>query len=199
MSRRKQRLAFDQVSEFDKLRQIVRTAVTDCSVTSRTVAQHIESVTHHSGYARTIRHRLQQTDLPARRPFLGLPLTQNHTRQRQQWCDDRMIGVAEWNEVVFTDESRICLQHHDGQIRIWRHRGVRMQNSCAMCRHTGPPLVIKIEMLPWPARSPDLSPIDNMWSMVAQGLNQITPLAATPDQLWQCVEAACPAVPQEHI
>ncbi|GFU18718.1 transposable element Tcb1 transposase [Trichonephila clavipes] len=31
-----------------KDRQIVRMAVTDRSVTSRTVAQHIESVTHHS-------------------------------------------------------------------------------------------------------------------------------------------------------
>ncbi|GFV11701.1 transposable element Tcb1 transposase [Trichonephila clavipes] len=29
-------------------RQIVHMAVTDCSVTSRTIAQHIESVTHHS-------------------------------------------------------------------------------------------------------------------------------------------------------
>ncbi|GFX03270.1 transposable element Tcb1 transposase [Trichonephila clavipes] len=39
-------------------RQIVRMAVTDRSVTSRTVAQHIESVTHHSVSARTIRCRL---------------------------------------------------------------------------------------------------------------------------------------------
>ncbi|GFX46092.1 transposable element Tcb1 transposase [Trichonephila clavipes] len=39
-------------------RQIVRMAVTDRSVTSRTVAQHIESVTHHSVFARTIRRRL---------------------------------------------------------------------------------------------------------------------------------------------
>ncbi|GFU55205.1 HTH_Tnp_Tc3_2 domain-containing protein [Trichonephila clavipes] len=35
-------------------RQIVRKAVTDRSVTSRTVAQHIESVTHHSVSTRTI-------------------------------------------------------------------------------------------------------------------------------------------------
>ncbi|GFW18357.1 hypothetical protein TNCV_1183851 [Trichonephila clavipes] len=41
----------------------------------------------------------------------------------------------------------------------------------------------KIELLPWSARSPDLSPIENMWSMVAQQLTQITPPAATPDQL----------------
>ncbi|GFW86978.1 transposable element Tcb1 transposase [Trichonephila clavipes] len=45
----------------------------------------------------------------------------------------------------------------------------------------------------------DLSPIENMWSMVAQRLTQITPLSATPDQLWQRVEAAWSAVPQEHI
>ncbi|GFY36293.1 transposable element Tcb1 transposase [Trichonephila clavipes] len=56
----------------------------------------------------------------------------------------------------------------------------------------------QIELLPSPARSPDLSPIENMWSMVAQRLTQITPPAATPDQLWQRVEAAWSVVPQEH-
>ncbi|GFY35050.1 uncharacterized protein TNCV_5044251 [Trichonephila clavipes] len=41
------------------------------------------------------------------------------------------MWAAEWNEAVFTDESRICLQHHDGRIRVWRHRGERMLNSTA--------------------------------------------------------------------
>ncbi|GFX42599.1 transposable element Tcb1 transposase [Trichonephila clavipes] len=140
------------------------------------------------------------------------------------------MWVAECNEVVFTDESRICLPHHDGVAdrsglkTVWKHRGERMLNSCVMHHHTGPapgimvwsgigyhsrtPLVCiagtlaasatsprffvnhQIELLPWPARSPDLSPIENMWSMVAQRLTQITPPAATPDQLWQRVEAA---------
>ncbi|GFW40137.1 transposable element Tcb1 transposase [Trichonephila clavipes] len=57
----------------------------------------------------------------------------------------------------------------------------------------------QIELLPWPASSLDLSPIENMRSMVAERLTQITPPAATPDQLWQRVEAAWSAVPQEHI
>ncbi|GFW94421.1 transposable element Tcb1 transposase [Trichonephila clavipes] len=133
-------------------RQIVCMAVTDRSVTSRTVAQHIESVTPHSVSARTIRCRLQQSGLSARRPLLGLPLTQNHRRLRHQWCDERSMFIV----------------NH------------------------------QIEFLPWPARSPDLSPIENMWSMVAQRLTQFTPPAATPDQLWQRAEAAWSAVLQEH-
>ncbi|GFU26984.1 hypothetical protein TNCV_1151531 [Trichonephila clavipes] len=47
-------------------------------------------------------------------------------------------------------------------------------------------------------RSPDLSPIENVVHG-AQRLTQITPPAATPDQLWQRVKAAWSAVPQEHI
>ncbi|GFY01493.1 transposable element Tc3 transposase [Trichonephila clavipes] len=228
-------------------RQIVRMTVTDRSVTSRTVAQNIESVTHYSVSACTIRRRLQQSGLSARRPLVGLPLTQNHRRLRHQWCVERRMWAAEWNEVVFTDESRIFLRHHDGRIQVWRHRGERMLNN----RHTGPapgimvwggigyhsrtplvciagtlniqlyisevlePVVLpylqglattkfqqdnarphvvrivqrffvndQIELLPWLARSPDLSPIENMWSMVAQPLTQITSPAATPYQVW---------------
>ncbi|GFT22178.1 transposable element Tcb1 transposase [Trichonephila clavipes] len=134
-------------------------AVTDHSVTSRTIAQHIESVTHHTVSARTIRRRLQQSGL----------------------------------------SSRICLQHRDGRIRVWRHRGERMLNSCVMHRHTGPAPGIMIESLPWSAGSPDLSPMEYMWSTVAQRFTQITPPAATPAQLWQRVEASWSVVPQEHI
>ncbi|GFW59293.1 transposable element Tcb1 transposase [Trichonephila clavipes] len=119
-------------------RQTVRMAVTDRSVTSQTVAQHIESVTHHSVSARAIRRSLQQSGLTAKRPLLGLPLTQNHICLHRQWCDERRMWVAEWNEVVFTDESRSCLPHHDGRIRVWRQRGERMLNSCVMHLHTGP-------------------------------------------------------------
>ncbi|GFX52399.1 uncharacterized protein TNCV_4324171 [Trichonephila clavipes] len=70
-------------------------AVTDRSVTSRTVAQDIESVTHHSVSTRTIRHRLQQSGLTARRPLLGLLLTQNHICLRHQWYDERRMWEAE--------------------------------------------------------------------------------------------------------
>ncbi|GFT02451.1 transposable element Tcb1 transposase [Trichonephila clavipes] len=54
------------------------------------------------------------------------------------------MWMVERNEFVFTDESRICLQHHDGRIRVWRHRGERMLNSCVMHHHTGPAPGIKV-------------------------------------------------------
>ncbi|UYV61757.1 hypothetical protein LAZ67_1006346 [Cordylochernes scorpioides] len=47
------------------------------------------------------------------------------------------MWTAEWNEIVFTYESRFCLKHHDRRIRVWRHREERMLNICIMHRHTG--------------------------------------------------------------
>ncbi|GFW83803.1 transposable element Tcb1 transposase [Trichonephila clavipes] len=125
-------------------RQIVRMAVMDRSVTSRTAAQHIESETQYSMFARTIRHRLQKSGQSSRRPLLSLHLTQNQRRLRGQWCDERRMWVAEWIDVVFNDESRICLQHHDGRIRVFRQRGESMLKSCVMHRHTGTVLVIMV-------------------------------------------------------
>ncbi|GFW34616.1 transposable element Tc1 transposase [Trichonephila clavipes] len=84
-------IACTSVYHLRKVRQIARMAVTDRSVTSRTVAQHIESVTHHLVSTRTIRRYLQQSGLSARRPLLGLPLTQNHRRLRRQWCEERRM------------------------------------------------------------------------------------------------------------
>ncbi|GFU65903.1 transposable element Tcb1 transposase [Trichonephila clavipes] len=69
--------------------------------------------------------------MSARRPLLHLPLTGTHRRLRRQWCDER-------NDIVFTDESRFCLQHHDGRIQVWRHHGERLLNCCVMHRYTGP-------------------------------------------------------------
>ncbi|GFU44518.1 transposable element Tcb1 transposase [Trichonephila clavipes] len=125
MSRRKQRSAFDQVSQFDRGRIV---AYQDCGLSFReigsrvgrkpTTVMRICDRWMQEVSARTIRRRLQQSGLSARRPLLGLLLTQNHRRLRRQWCDERSMWVTEWNwnEVVFSNESRICLQHHDGRI-----------------------------------------------------------------------------------
>ncbi|GFT75420.1 transposable element Tcb1 transposase [Trichonephila clavipes] len=84
-----------------------------------------------------------------------------------------------------------------------------MLYSCVMHRHTGPAPGIMVwsgigyhsrtPLVRIAASSPDLSPIENMWSMASKRLTQIMPPAATPDQLWKRVEAAWSDVRQEHI
>ncbi|GFV77107.1 transposable element Tcb1 transposase [Trichonephila clavipes] len=69
--------------------RIVRMAVVGCAATSRIIAQHIQSFTHHSVSSRTIRRRLQQSGMSTRRPLLRLPLIGNHRRLRRQWCNER--------------------------------------------------------------------------------------------------------------
>ncbi|GFX28355.1 transposable element Tcb1 transposase [Trichonephila clavipes] len=89
-------------------------AVMDRAATSRTIAQQIQSVTHHSMSARTIRRRLQQSRIFQRRLLLRLPLTGNHRHLRHYWCDERQTETTEWKnvfvDIVFTDiKWTLCL------------------------------------------------------------------------------------------
>ncbi|GFV02671.1 transposable element Tcb1 transposase [Trichonephila clavipes] len=126
-----------QCTTSHEVRQIVRMTVTDHSVTSRTISHHIESITHHSMSERTIRRRLKQSGLSARRPLLGLPLMQNHRRFRRQWCDERRMWVAEWNEIVFTDESRIPRWPDSSLGTPWREDAEQLRYAPPHCSCTG--------------------------------------------------------------
>ncbi|GFX91792.1 transposable element Tcb1 transposase [Trichonephila clavipes] len=155
--------------------------------------------------------------MSARLQLLHLTLTGRQMNLCLQWCVERRIWTTEWNDNVLTDKSRFWLQHHDGRIRVWRHHVEGLLNCCVMHRNTGSApgsmdnarqhgardvqkffFAHQIEFLPWSAFSPDLSPSENMWSMLAHRLVQYTP-PATADQLWQYVEAAWTAVPQGYI
>ncbi|GFS56930.1 transposable element Tcb1 transposase [Trichonephila clavipes] len=57
-------------------KRIVHMAVMDRAATSRIIAQQIQSVTHHSMSARTIRRRLQQSGMSAKRSVLCLSLSE---------------------------------------------------------------------------------------------------------------------------
>ncbi|GFY36868.1 transposable element Tcb1 transposase [Trichonephila clavipes] len=55
-----------------------------------------------------------------------------------------------------------------------------------------------VQMLPWPAYSPDLSPIEHVWDVIGRRL-QTLPLPRTNDQLWQMAEREWRSIPQNTI
>ncbi|GFV02623.1 transposable element Tcb2 transposase [Trichonephila clavipes] len=158
---------------------------------------------------------------------------------------------ADWPQVVFSDESRFNLWHHDGRIRVRHYAGERHIPECIIERHSGRtprvkvcgaiayhgrsqllrivgnlnstryinevlqpqaipflqglpgavfqqgnarPYVAKtvksylnsqqIQLLFWPAYSPDMSPIEHVWDIVGQRLaRELCPVAST-EELW---------------
>ncbi|GFX24790.1 transposable element Tcb1 transposase [Trichonephila clavipes] len=55
-----------------------------------------------------------------------------------------------------------------------------------------------VQMLPWPAYSPDLSPIEHVWDVIGRHL-QTLPLPHTNDPLRQMVEREWRTIPQDTI
>ncbi|GFS84029.1 transposable element Tcb1 transposase [Trichonephila clavipes] len=68
-----------------------------------------------------------------------LPLTPTHRHLCLEWCRARgNWTAAEWNQVVFSDESRLNLGTDDNRFHVWRPRGERFNPTFALQRHTAP-------------------------------------------------------------
>ncbi|GFX28165.1 transposable element Tcb2 transposase [Trichonephila clavipes] len=52
--------------------------------------------------------------------------------------------AAEWNQIVFRDESRFNLSSDDNRVRVWRPRGECLNPAFASQRHTAPTAGVKI-------------------------------------------------------
>ena len=74
----------------------------------------------------TVLRRLRQARQPIRprKPYVGQVLTARHRDARLQWAQRyNRLGRQQWARVLFSDESRFNLSHHDGRIRVFRRRG----------------------------------------------------------------------------
>ncbi|GFY22317.1 transposable element Tcb2 transposase [Trichonephila clavipes] len=84
-----------------------------------------------------IRRRIAEGHLGC--PLRVLPLTPTHRRLRLEWC--RAQGnktAAEWNQVVFSDESRFNISSDDNRFHVWRPRGECLNPAFALQRHNPP-------------------------------------------------------------
>ncbi|GFV73200.1 transposable element Tcb2 transposase [Trichonephila clavipes] len=73
----------------------------------------------------------------SKRPFHALLLTPEHRQLRLQWRQARsMWNVTDWQNVVFSDESRFVLGTDDNRVRVWRRPGERYNSPHTVLRHT---------------------------------------------------------------
>ncbi|GFT02740.1 transposable element Tcb2 transposase [Trichonephila clavipes] len=74
--------------------------------------------------SQTVRNRLHEGGLYARRPMVGIPLTPRHRATRRRWAaEHRDWEQHDWSQVLFTDESRSSLWIQS--FLVWRNRGTR--------------------------------------------------------------------------
>lgn len=79
----------------------------------------------------TVRNRLHDAGLHARRPAVRPPLTVERRNRRLQFAQD----LVNWDHhyiqgVLWTDESRFCLDFNDGSRRVWRKKNERFKDCC---------------------------------------------------------------------
>lgn len=72
----------------------------------------------------TVRNRLHQENLKACRPAVRPVLKLQHRRNRLHWATvHRNWQQRHWRFVLFSDESRFCVDFHDGRRLVCRPKG----------------------------------------------------------------------------
>jgi len=97
-------------------------AESDLQISTKTIRTHLHDLGLYSRFA-------------ARKPLLTVSQLQN----RLNWCIERRDwSIKEWNEIIWSDESRFCL-FSDGPQRVWRENGKRfnLENLVPTVKHGG--------------------------------------------------------------
>lgn len=255
-------------------RHIVRQHQQNRFQTATDTARHLPGNPQQRVSINTVRRRLHASGLVNRRPRQGPVLTRRHRQARLQWAQARINWRRhEWGRVLFSDESRFCVDMADGRVRIWRRGGERYDDACVLERDPwgGPSIMIwgaiglnqslgpvffqnigpgrghgvnaqryinqvlrphvvpffarhpnstfqqdnarahtarvtqqflqqhNVNVMLWPALSPDLNPIEHFWDELGRRLNRLQPRPATAAELRQAIAQVWAGVPRARI
>ncbi|GFT90430.1 transposable element Tcb2 transposase [Trichonephila clavipes] len=116
-----------------------------------------------------------------------------------------MWNVTDWQKVVFSDDSRYVLGTDDNRVRVWRrprpfvngHPGAIFQqdNTRPHTARVAQDFLRHFQTLPWPARSPDLSPVEHVWDQLKRQMpscHSVHDLELAVQDLWS-------HLPQDNI
>ncbi|GFS99937.1 transposable element Tcb2 transposase [Trichonephila clavipes] len=111
-----------------------------------------------------------------------------------------MCNVTDWQKVVFSDESRFVLGTDDNHVRVWRHPGERtfpkwsprgkilqQGNARSHTARVAQDFLRHFQILPWPARSLDLSPVEHVWDQLKRQMascHSVHDLELAVQDLW---------------
>ncbi|GFX21820.1 transposable element Tcb2 transposase [Trichonephila clavipes] len=134
MPLRRFRRQYEQLSHFEReriigmmeagwsVRRVVRQLCrSDCVLTASSTAIQAQVAPSLGApmSSRTIRRYLAEGRLGSRGPLLVLPLAPTNRRLRLKWYHERENWTAaEWNKVVFSDESMFNLSSDDNRVRV---------------------------------------------------------------------------------
>ena len=81
----------------------------------------------------TVRRRLAEDTIRARRPARRPRLLPRHIRARLLWAQAHLRWPRhQWANVIFSDESRFVIDRHDGRLRCYRHVNERFLPQCIL-------------------------------------------------------------------
>lgn len=133
-----------KTSDADK-RFIVLTSLRNRHLTSVQTTSRLREVRGVAVSKWTVRRRLGEAGLKAHRPATGPKLLRRRRVTRLAFArEHRNWTNAQWQNIMFTDESRFCVHSPDGRERVWRRAGERFEECTFSSRlsHGGGSLMV---------------------------------------------------------
>ncbi|KAJ8872507.1 hypothetical protein PR048_026113 [Dryococelus australis] len=168
-------------------RHLVRVAVTDRTASSTALARHWSTAMGTDGHIRVKQYSVDRN--------LAACIVERHRGQMPSLLrvegslnSDRYIReVLELEVLPLLQATPLAIFQKDN---AWPHVARNVQAFFNERR---------IQLLPWPARSPHMLPIEHVWDMVGRRLVRHGPPATAVDALCICIQTTWRKIPQERV